>query len=152
MKAEELKSAIKPKQLISVEKAKELNGNYNSKRADLHSKAIGKEDANAIWYSLEELENYIEYVKSEGEQQGYAVDGIRFYLGVYSEVEGKGKSGYTTIFLSPTGKCNDENQLAKSLIEGEEGEGEGECPEDIITIEPLNFGSMGNPPKMQYGG
>lgn len=146
MKSEETKSAVKPKQLISVEKAKELNSNYNTKRADLHSKAIGKEDANAVWYSIEELESYIEYIKSEGEQQGYAIDGIRFYLGVYSDTEHKSKAGYTTIFLAPTGKSVEESQLVKFAISGEE------CSQDITSIESLNFGSMGNPPKMEYGG
>ncbi|MEO8235659.1 MAG: hypothetical protein ABI549_09620, partial [Flavobacterium sp.] len=143
MKSEEIKLAVKPKQLISVEKAKELNSNYNTKRSDLLFKTTGKEDANAIWYSIEELENYIEYIKSEGEQQGYTIDGIRFYFGVYSEAEEK--AGYTTIFLSPTGKSVEESQLGKFEI------GEEECSQDITTIESLNFGSMGNPPKMEYG-
>lgn len=145
MKSEEIKSAVKPQQLISVETAKTLNSNYNAKRADLHLKAIGTEDANAIWYSLEELENYIEYIKSEGEQQGFSVDGIRFYLGVYPETEQKGKAGYTTIFLSPTGQSVEESKLEKMEINAGDSQ-------DITSIEPLNFGSMGNPPKMEYGG
>ncbi|WP_395046522.1 hypothetical protein [Flavobacterium sp.] len=146
MNSEETKSAIKPSQLISPEKATELNSNYNTKRADLHLKAIGKEDANAVWYSIEELENYIEYIKSEGDQQGYTIDGIRFYLGVYSETEKAERAGYTTIFLSPTGKSIEESKFEKFAIV-EEG-----CSQDITSIEPLNFGSMGNPPKMEYGG
>ncbi len=145
MKPEELKSVVTPQQLISVETAKSLNSNYNAKRADLHLKAIGKEDANAVWYSLEELENYIEYIKSEGEQQGLSIDGIRFYLGVYPETETNGKAGYTTIFLSPTGGSVEECQAAK--LEVNVG-----VSQDITSIEPLNYGSMGNPPKMEYGG
>ena len=146
MKPEELKSVVKPQQLISVETAKLLNSNYNAKRADLHLKAIGKEDANAVWYSLDELENYIEYIKNEGEQQGLAIDGIRFYLGVYPETETKGKAGYTTIFLSPT-KASSVEEYKTTELEINVG-----VSQDITSIEPLNFGSMGNPPKMEYGG
>lgn len=147
MKSEETKTAVLPKQLISTEKAKELNQNFIAQRTDLLKKAMGKEDANAIWYSLEELENYIEYIKSSGSEKGYVVDGIRFYFGVYSETEGKGKAGYTTLFLSPTGKSISEKRVASSLLlEEETGDSQ-----DIALIEPLNFGSMGNPPKMEYG-
>lgn len=145
MKSEDTKTAVLPKQLISTAKAKELNQNFITKRANLNKMAIGKEDANAIWYSLEELENYIEYIKSSGSEKGFVVDGIRFYFGVYSESEGKGKAGYTTLFLSPTGKSINEKR-AVELTEEEAGNSQ-----DIALIEPLNFGSMGNPPKMEYG-
>ncbi len=59
-----------PRQLISNEEAKQLNENYNSTRHRLISSTIEKEDANAIWYSLEELENYIYYIKKEGKNKG----------------------------------------------------------------------------------
>jgi hypothetical protein len=144
MKSEDIKSVVLPKQLISADKAKELNQNFISKRGDLHDKALGREDANAVWYSLEELENYIEYIKSTGAENGYIVDGIRFYFGVYSEDEEKDKAGYTTLFLSPTGK--NAGQISKLTDPEEEGNSQ-----DLVTIEPLNFGSMGNPPKKVYG-
>lgn len=146
MKSEDIKSGVLPKQLITAEKARELNQNFIDLRGNLNAKAIGKEDANAIWYSLEELENYIEYIKSTGAENGYIVDGIRFYFGVYSEDEGKDKAGYTTLFLSPTGKSEGSATEKNSLIDQQEGNSQ-----DLVSIEPLNFGSMGNPPKKTYG-
>ncbi|MGH2664956.1 hypothetical protein [Flavobacterium sp.] len=146
MKSEGPKTAVLPKNLISTEKAKELNRNFNIKRADLHEKAIGKQDANAVWYSIEDLENYIEYIKTSGSEKGYVIDGIRFYFGVYSETDGKGKAGYSTLFLSPTGKS-----INARVAESSSSEQDQESGKDITSIEPLNFGSMGNPPKMEYG-
>jgi len=136
---------MEPKQLISLEKARELNENYNETRARLHQEKMGKEDANAVWYSLEELENYIAYIKKLGTEKGYVVDGIRLYMGVYSDAEEHSKAGYSTIFLSPTGqRSTGENQQKKAANK--------EGSSDILEINAMNFGSMGNPPKLKYGG
>jgi len=135
---------VKPTQLISFEKGKELNKNYNDKRGTLVTEKSGLEDANAFWFSIEELERYIAYVKENAVEKGYSVDGIRIYLGVYPETEEK-NAGYTTVFLTPTGTINDEQGTRGSVsLQGN--------ALDITTIEPLNFGSMGNPPKLNYGG
>ena len=142
------KKVMVPTQLISVERGMELSNNYCTKKGAMLKTAKGDDDATAVWYSLQELENYIAYIKSEGLNKGYIVDGIRFHLGLYPENDVVGKAGYTTIFLSPTGIAVGENPLA-SLIEKEE---EDNCSCDITEIEPLNFGSMGNPPKVCYGG
>lgn len=138
----ETKSIYKPSQLISVEKGKELNKNYNEKFSLLH-KGKNTTDANAVWFSLQELENYIAYIKSEGMEKGYDVNGIRFYFGTYAQTEQKGKAGYTTLFLSPTGNQIGDNMTSKRTEEGNES--------DITELSPLNFGTMGNPPKMEYG-
>lgn len=139
METKKLQSLVQPAQLITVEKAKELNQNFNLLRL------TASEDANAVWYSLEELQNYINYIKNEGNQKGYIVDGIRFYLGVYPLTEPNGKAGYTTIFLSPTGQQVQTAGVKSSLL-FQQG-----SSDDITVIQPLNFGSMGNPPKMTYG-
>jgi hypothetical protein len=132
---------IAPTQLISIEKAKELNQNFIATRSELNKNALGKDDANALWYSLKTLENYIAYIKTEGSEQGYEVDGIRFYFGVYSDSEIGDKAGHTTLFLSPTGK------QANMLPEMVASHGNSR---DITTLKPMNFGTMGNPPKMEY--
>jgi hypothetical protein len=138
METKKLQSLVQPAQLITVEKARELNQNFNLLRL------AASEDANAVWYSLQELENYISYIKNEGNQKGYIVDGIRFYLGVYPLTEPNGRAGFTTIFLSPTGQ-KVQTSGVKSLLMSQGSS------DDISVIQPLNFGSMGNPPKMTYG-
>jgi hypothetical protein len=125
----------KPKQLISVDQAKELNKNYNLKHTFNVATQDINEDANAVWFSINEIQNYIDYIKEEGALKGHIIDGIRFYFGVYSDTESVDKAGFTTIFLSPTRKLPNSTIVAK----------------DCTDLELLNYGSMGNPPKLEYG-
>ncbi|MCV2485048.1 hypothetical protein OD917_08945 [Flavobacterium sp. SH_e] len=137
----------KPSQLITKEFARQLNVNYNNKRASLTAKKAQKEDANAIWYSLEELENYIHYIKTNGAKDGYNVDGIRFYFGVYPDDEKHGeKAGLTTLFLVPTGKkveSNTEKIQSFALVQEASSS-------DIQSLEPMNYGNIGRPPSLIY--
>ncbi|UWY27050.1 hypothetical protein [Flavobacterium sp. TR2] len=135
----------KPSQLITKEFARQLNVNYNNKRASLRALKDEKEDANAIWYSLEELENYIHYIKTNGAKDGYNVDGIRFYFGVYPNDEKHGeKAGLTTLFLVPTGKKAADSAKVQSFAMMQE------ASSDIQSIEPMNYGNIGRPPSLLY--
>ncbi|RKR05507.1 hypothetical protein C8C83_4859 [Flavobacterium sp. 90] len=137
----------KPSQLITKEFAKELNQNYNKTRAGLAAKAAKKEDANAIWYSLEELENYIHYIKTQGLEDGYTVDGIRFYFGVYPNDKKHGeKAGLTTLFLVPTGK-KAVNSTAKVQSFATDQE---QTSSDVESLSPMNYGNIGRPPSLTY--
>lgn len=137
----------KPKQLITKEFAKVLNDNYNKTRYPLIKNLIKKEDANAIWFSIEELENYIAYAKEEAAKQKFQMDGIRFHFGSYPEDKLYAeKAGLTTIFLAPTGKkiktnttTKEQNLVQKSTLN-----------EETLSIAPLNYGSIGNPPPVPY--
>lgn len=136
-----------PTQLITNDLALQLNSNYNTNM--LQSKAVdsSREDANAVWYSVEELERYINYVKTEGINKGYTVDGIRLYLGKYPNDPKLGeKAGMTTVFLSPTGTKNDTQKAGMLNVSTAQEENHY----DITDLSPMNYGSMGNPPKMTY--
>lgn len=138
----------KPSQLITREFAQQLNLNYtNKKQTFLKAQSNEKEDANAIWYSIEELEKYIHYVKTKGTEDGYNVDGIRFYFGVYPDDEKHGeKAGLTTLFLVPTGKKTKTNTTkiqSFALVQEEE-------TMDIQSLEPMNYGNIGRPPSLIY--
>ncbi|TDO71161.1 hypothetical protein EV143_10916 [Flavobacterium chryseum] len=140
----------KPSQLITREFAQQLNLNYNDKKqTNLKAMSNEKEDANAIWYSIEELEKYIHYVKTRGIEDGYNVDGIRFYFGVYPDDEQHGdKAGLTTLFLVPTGKkikTNAAKIQSFALVEEQEEE-----TMDIQSLEPMNYGNIGRPPSLIY--
>ncbi|WP_235270872.1 MULTISPECIES: hypothetical protein [unclassified Flavobacterium] len=139
-------SYSKPKQLITNSFAKELNNNHTEAIATANKNA--KDDANAFWYSLEELENYINHIKTEGIEKGYKIDGIRFYIGKYpNKEEYKEKAGMTTIFLSPTGYKTEAQKSSLLSYSSKEELGQSS---DVDEISPLNYGSMGNPPKMSY--
>lgn len=142
------KELERPTQLITRKFAKELHLNFMKYRASIIAKYIKKEDSNAVWFSVEELENYIEYIKSKGEKTGYDVNGIRIYFGVYPEQKKYAeKAGLMTVFLQATGKkirTNTKNEIQTFALLREESNA------DIASIEPMNYGSIGRPPSLNY--
>ncbi len=132
----------KPAHAISKERAITLSNNYTA-RYDSINRIIGKEDNRSTWYSLKELKAYIAYIEAQGKEQGYAVDGIRFYLGAYG-VDDKNpkRQNETTIFLAPTGK--------KIGAMTERSMSTNPTSPDIITIDAYNFGGNGWPPSGVY--
>ena len=52
---------------------------YKKNRWAQNSERIGKPDTLSIWYSIEEMENFLSLAKSKGG------DGIRFYFAAYPE-------------------------------------------------------------------
>lgn len=142
------KELERPTQLITRKFAKDLHLNFMKYRASIITKYIKKEDANAVWFSVEELENYIEYIKSKGEKTGYDVNGIRIYFGVYPEQKKYAeKAGLMTVFLQATGKkirANTKNEVQTFALLREESNA------DISSIEPMNYGSIGRPPSLNY--
>lgn len=137
----------RPTQLITKKFAKELHTNFMKYRASIIAKYIKKEDANAVWFSVEELENYIHYIKSKGEKTGYNVNGIRIYFGVYPEEKKYAeKAGLMTVFLTATGKkikTPKTGEIQTFALVSEDNS-------DIASIEPMNYGSIGRPPSLDY--
>jgi hypothetical protein len=137
-----------PTQLITAELAKNLNQNYITLRSPLIEQNINRIDANAAWYSIEELENYLHYAKSEAEKSHKEISGVRFYLGVYPNDPAtyQEKAGLTTVFLSPTVKRDPyvlKPQRFQPAVAAEENI-------DAAGIQPLNYGGMGHPPRITY--
>jgi hypothetical protein len=137
----------RPTQLITKKFGQELHSNFMRYRASIIARYIKKEDSNAVWFSIEELENYIHYIKTKGEKTGYTVNGIRFYFGVYPEDKKyEDKAGLMTLFLTATGKrkrINTADVQTFALVREKEDA-------DITTIEPMNYGSIGRPPALTY--
>ena len=139
-----------PKGLITPTEAKELNQQFIKTRSkDLNrivKKESGnpkKEDAISSWFSLEELENYIAYVKEEGTKKGITVNGLRVYFGAYSNTAKKqDKKDLSTVFFAPTMAKPTTLQKSSSL--------EIETSSDIEGIDALNYGTVGDPPSKEY--
>ncbi len=140
-----------PKQLISQDLAKDLNQRYIRERSGIIEQSINRLDANAAWYSIEELESYLYYAKCEAKKSNKEINGIRFYLGVYPNdtVTYQHKAGLTTIFLSPTMKrvnvLKNENTMQRFQSRPATEENV-----DVTEVQPLNYGGMGHPPKIEY--
>ncbi len=79
----------------------------NSARED------GSKDSREYWYSIEDLEGYIAYVKKEAALKNHKVLGMKIKMGQYP-INGKFDprlnpkyAGYQAVYLVPTGVPND---------------------------------------------
>lgn len=129
--------------LISSEQAKALNNSFKEKQLKEFGAKNDQSFCCSSWYSLEDLEGYINYVKEQANKQGINVDGIRFYFGIYPKDDAK--AGQNTLFMCPT-KAND------TLIsrDGESATDDSNS-EDVTSISAMNYGEGGKPPINTYG-
>ena len=139
-----------PKGLISPTEAKELNQKFIKTRSKDLNRIVKKEsgnpkkkDAISSWFSLEELENYIAYVKEEATKKKITVNGLRIYFGAYSNtIKKQDKKDLSTVFFAPTTAKPATLQKSSSL--------EVESSSDIEDIDALNGGTVGDPPSKEY--
>ena len=85
---------------------------YKQKRWVPNSERLGKEDSLSAWYSIEELEEFIETAKSQGG------DGVRIYFAAYPEnySEVPGYAGRQTVVLVGTKSKDTEAGMANKDI------------------------------------
>lgn len=125
----------KPQKCISVNDAKVLQDKWVESRASEIEKAQGYKDTREFSYSLEELQEYLDYVKIESDKLGIKKPGIRIYFGAYPK--SNDKKSYATLFLAPT----------KEKSGPSEGELEADgANENNYDIDPLNEAGAGIPP------
>lgn len=120
----------KPEKSISVAEARELQENWKSTRGKAIEAELGHRDTREFWYSLDELQEYLEYVRDQSRKQGVTHLGLRIYFGAYPKKDVR--QGNSTLFLAPT----------KRTIK-EDGEEEDE---NNYEIDPLNDSQGGWPP------
>ena len=73
------KKSLKVGRFVNTDHVDQAISNYKQKRWVENSRRLGKEDSLSVWYSVEELEEFIGKIKENGG------DGIRMYFGVYSD-------------------------------------------------------------------
>lgn len=115
----------KPKGIISAQEAQTLNDNWTNLRAKANEAAAGQPDNRSSWYSLDDMQNFLDYIKEKNDN----VNGVRFYLGV--ETTKEDPKGMTTIFMVPT-----EEKDGKNI--------------DIEGAEVMDRGLRGDPPPANY--
>ncbi len=113
----------KPAKCITVAAARVLQDNWINTRKPEIDRTLGYIDSREVFYSVEELEEFLNYVKEESKKQGITHPGIRIYFGAYNDT----KSNKATVFLAPTNGKTKESQ-------------------NNYSIEPLNMGQNGWPP------
>ncbi len=129
-----------PAQTISFEEANRLEETYKQTRAAILNDTLGYEDTREFWFSLDSLKKYISYVEQEGARMGKSNLGLRIYLGAYPAQGNYPDPGYSTVFIVPTSKSKG-NPLKQGFFPMEETQ------ENIDSINALNYGHGGKPPK-----
>ena len=124
----------RPVKCIPVEEARKLQNLWKKSRGKEIERGQGYEDTREFWYSIAELEEYINFVKKKSGEQGITNPGLRIYLGSYPS-NGKKKS-LTTIFIAPTIPGPGEK-----VLNGNEQE-----HINNYSIDPLNDSNSGWPP------
>lgn len=101
------KKSLKVGKYVSTEHVDNLIRTYKKERWIQNSEKLGKEDSLHSWYSLEELEEFIQKAKDHGS------NGIRLCFGVYEEhnapkpeMEGK----QTVALVATYSEQNDSNE------------------------------------------
>lgn len=113
----------KPAKCISVTEAKQLQDNWKSTRAVDIESALGYVDTREFFFSVDELEEYLSYVKAQSAEQSISKPGIRIYFAAYDS----DASDKATVFLAPTN-------------------GSTSASANNYTIDPFNKGMGGWPP------
>jgi len=73
------KKSVKVGKLVNTNHVNDVIRNYKQERWMHNSKRLGKEDSMSVWYSVEELEEFMEKIKEHGG------DGVRLYFGAYDK-------------------------------------------------------------------
>ena len=72
------KLARKAGKVVNTQHAEELIQNYKRERWAYSSERMGKPDSLSVWYSVEELEEFLTMIKEAGG------DGVKMHFGTYS--------------------------------------------------------------------
>ena len=73
------KKSIKAGKRVNTAHVDNVIKNYKQERWVHNSKRLGKEDSLSVWYSVEELQEFMELIKIHGG------DGVRLYFGAYDK-------------------------------------------------------------------
>jgi len=98
---------VKPKGVISVAQAKELNDNWTKFRkaaVDSASSRAGRPvDNRYTSWSIKDIRDYLNYADQQASSMGFTLDSVRVYLGVYGKEISEKKANLTTMFITPIG-------------------------------------------------
>jgi hypothetical protein len=132
----------KPNGLITPKEARALDQAYDLKHQIINDSLFKKSatgDNRSAWWSIEDIQSYINYAENQAGELGYTMDGLRLYLGSYPD--DNGETGLTTMFIIPTGS---ESVAQGSMFTLPQGSN------DIPGANGLNKAGNGHPPGANY--
>ncbi|WP_353147615.1 hypothetical protein [Chryseobacterium sp.] len=135
------------KKLISYREGQVLFDEYSRTNNVILTKyRNGEPDSRWYWFSLDEMEGYIQYVKENAKKQKLKNVGIRIYMGKYPVNHPRNRmakpeyAGYQTIFLVPTSQKRKGNEAMLRTVTTDENT-------DVQSIESMNMTNLAPPPK-----
>ena len=129
-----------PKDTISVTEAIKLSNNWaanNETEIDSLLEVEGsRKKTRSVWWSLDEINEYLKYAKAESDTLGYEMTGIRVYLGNYGKYAQPPRKNRNTMFIVPTGPKKVSKASSLNIV----------LPptDDDIPAPPLNDGTGGD--------
>lgn len=124
------KKSVKAGKYVDTEHVNTIIKNYKQERWVQNSKRLGKEDSLSVWYSVEELEGFLEKAKEHG------ADGVKLYFGAYDKEFAKQPlyaGRQTVVFVATRQKETENGSMNKDIyINGENG----------TSILAYNYGSV----------
>lgn len=131
---------------ITKDEAIELNQNFIKTKGKALDKIVEKlnnkpkeKDAISSWFSIEELQSFIDDCKKEDSN----VNGFRVYFGSYGDKKNV-KKNLSTVFIVPT------KEIVKQGESGKDGIESVTYDADITELGGLNYGGTGFPPSAEY--
>jgi len=117
---------------VTVAKAKKLQKKWWDTRLNVITNGEKHEDTCQFYFTVEELQNYLDEVKTKSLEQGVDTPGINIWFGAYDETADK--PSLATVFLAATKRMKSENSELEY--------------EDVANdeIEPFNNGAGLWPP------
>jgi len=106
------KKSLKVGKYVNTEHVDGLIRNYKTERWIHNSERMGTNDTLGVWYTIDELEEFIQTARMQG------ADGIRLYFGVYGDNAPRpGSQGKQTIALvaTHTELASDGKEVRKDL-------------------------------------
>lgn len=100
-------TTLKAGRQVNTKHVDTLIRNYKQQRWADNSKKLGKEDSMSVWYSIEELEQFLAKAKDHG------ADGVRLYFGVYGadqNVDPEYVGRQTSVFVATKHKTGNTNK------------------------------------------
>lgn len=122
----------KPGNTITPKAARALQNNFVRTRAGVLNDTLGYTDVRDITFSLNEIEQYIDYIKQETSDTDPSNIDLRIYFGATHPTPDR-RSGLSTVFIAPVVKgAKQEGAMFFSLMQD--------------GLDPLNRGTGGEPP------
>ena len=109
------KKSVRAGNYVNTEHVDTVIRNYKQERWVQNSRRIGKEDSLSVWYSLEDLEGFLQNARQHG------ADGIKVYFGAYGQEDAPAplyEDRQTVVFVATKQKENGTGIVNKDIYIG----------------------------------